>query len=40
MGILAIAKCVRKEGSEGCQVLGLNIGSRLVHAQGLRSKLH
>jgi hypothetical protein len=39
MGILAIAKCVRKEGSDGCQALGLNTESRLA-AQGLRSKLH
>lgn len=39
MGILAIAKWVRKEGCDGCQVLGLNTGSRLL-AQGLRSELH
>jgi hypothetical protein len=40
MGILAIAKSVRKEGSDGCRVLGLNTGSRLALAQGLRSELH
>ena len=40
MGILAIVKCVRKEGSDGCQVLGLNNGSCLARAQGQRSKLH
>lgn len=40
MGILAIAKWVRKEGIDDCRVLGLNPGSRLALAPGLRSKLY